>query len=58
MAYFSTSFKRLMIFTIGFVILVNTLTTVKADSTIESNAANIDLLWNFEVGCQYFVFRW
>ena len=45
MAYFSASFKRLMIFTIGFVILVNTLTTVKADSTIESNAANIDLLW-------------
>ena len=34
-----------MIFTIGFVILLNTLTTVKADSTIESNAANIDLLW-------------
>jgi len=46
MAYFSTSFKRLMIFSLGFVILINMLHTVKAgDSTTESNAANIDLLW-------------
>ena len=46
MTYFSTSFKRLMIFSLGFVILLNMLHTVKAtDSTTESNAANIDLLW-------------
>jgi len=46
MINFSTSFKRLMIFSLGFVILLNMLHTVKAaDSTIESNAANIDLLW-------------
>ena len=46
MISFSTSFKRLMIFSLGFVILLNMLHTVKAaDSTTESNAANIDLLW-------------
>ena len=45
MAYFSTSFKRLMIFSFGFIILVNMLHTVKAADTTESNAANIDLLW-------------
>jgi Amt family ammonium transporter len=46
MAYFSTSFKRLMIFSLGLITLLNMLHTVKAaDSTIESNTANIDLLW-------------
>ena len=45
MAYFTTSFKRLMIFTVAFVILLNTFTSVKADDAIEENAANIDLLW-------------
>ena len=45
MTYFSTSFKRLMIFSLGFVILLNMLHTVKATDTTESNAANIDLLW-------------
>ena len=45
MTYFSTSFKRLMIFSLGFVILLNMLHTVKAADTTESNAANIDLLW-------------
>ena len=45
MAYFTTSFKRLMIFTVAFVILLNTFTSVRADDTIEENAANIDLLW-------------
>ena len=45
MAYFTTSFKRLMIFTVAFVILLNTFTSVKADNTTDSNAANIDLLW-------------
>ena len=46
MINFSTSFKRLMIFSLGFVLLLNMLHTVKAaDSTTESNAANIDLLW-------------
>ena len=45
MTYFSTSFKRLMIFSLGFVILLNMLHTVKAEDTTESNAANIDLLW-------------
>ena len=46
MINFSTSFKRLMIFSLGFIILLNMLHTVKAaDNTTESNAANIDLLW-------------
>ena len=46
MSYFSTSFKRLMIFSLGLVTLLNMLHTVKAgDITAESNAANIDLLW-------------
>ena len=49
MISFSTSFKRLMIFSLGFVILLNMLHTVKAANNttelIESNAANIDLLW-------------
>ena len=46
MAYFSTSFKRLMIFSLGLITLLNMLHTVKAaDSEIESNTANIDLLW-------------
>ena len=46
MAYFSTSFKRLMIFSLGLLTLLNMLHTVKAtESTTESNAANIDLLW-------------
>ena len=46
MINFSTSFKRLMIFSLGFVLLLNMLHTVKAaDNTTESNAANIDLLW-------------
>jgi len=34
-----------MIFSFGFIILVNMLHTVKAADTTESNAANIDLLW-------------
>ena len=34
-----------MIFTVAFVILLNTFTSVKADNTTDSNAANIDLLW-------------
>ncbi len=46
MAYFSTSFKRLMIFSLGLLTLLNMLHTVKAsDITAERNAANIDLLW-------------
>jgi len=47
MAYFSTSFKRLMIFSLGLLTLLNMLHTVKASEhiTAESNAANIDLLW-------------
>ena len=46
MVAFSTSFKRLMIFSLGFLILLNMLQTAKAaEITTESNAANIDLLW-------------
>ena len=46
MITFGTSFKRLMLFSLGFVILLNMLYSVKAeDSTPNSNAANIDLLW-------------
>ena len=45
MITFGTSFKRLMLFSLGFVILLNMLYSVKAeDSTPNSNAANIDLL--------------
>ena len=46
MITFGTTFKRLMIFSLSFLILLNFFHTVKAtESTTESNAANIDLLW-------------
>jgi len=45
MITFGTTFKRLMIFSISLLILVNLFHNVTAESTIESNAANIDLLW-------------
>ena len=45
MVHFSTSFKRLMIFSLAFIILLNTMASVRADNTIDDNAENIDLLW-------------
>ncbi len=39
------TFKRLMIFSISIVVLVNFLQTVSAETDTEANAANIDLLW-------------
>ena len=42
---FGITFKRLMIFSISTVILINLLQTVSAETDTEANAANIDLLW-------------
>ena len=45
MLAFGTTFKRLMIFSLSVLILVNLFHSVRAENTTESNAANIDLLW-------------
>ena len=45
MLNFGITFKRLMIFSISTVFLINLLQTVSAETDIEANAANIDLLW-------------
>ena len=45
MPNFGMTFKRLMIFSISMLILVNLLQTVSAETESEANAANIDLLW-------------
>jgi len=45
MVTIGTKFKRLMIFSLSFLLLFNLFRTVAAESTTEKNAANIDLLW-------------
>ncbi len=46
MLNFVQTFKRLIIFSLAFIILITTLNTVRAaDETIDNNASNIDLLW-------------
>ena len=45
MLSFGITFKRLMIFSISIVFLINLLQTVSAETETEANAANIDLLW-------------
>ena len=45
MLNFGITFKRLMIFSISIVLLLNLLQTVSAETDTEANAANIDLLW-------------
>ena len=45
MVNFVRTLKRLMIFSISIVALVNLLQTVSGETDTEANAANIDLLW-------------
>ena len=52
MVLFSTPFKRLMIFSLAFIILLNTMASVRADNTIDDNAENIDLLSLYSIDKQ------
>ncbi len=45
MLNFGTTFKRLMIFTLSLLIIVNLFHNVTAETQAETNADNIDLLW-------------